>query len=113
MTADDVLGAESSDSDDRSALDEAKDFLCEMLSHGAVEGKAIYRQADDAGHAKRTIDRAKRELGIRSTKGTLTGPWRWDLPPKVAKDSEDCHENLMATFDNVGNLRGGNGIDSP
>ena len=117
MTADDVredgLGAESSDSDDRSALDEAKDFLCEMLSRGAVEGKTIYRQADNAGHAKRTIYRAKRALGIRSSKTTLTGPWRWELPPNVAKDPEECHENLTATFGNVGNLRAGMGIDSP
>ena len=113
MTADDVLGTESSDSDDRSALEEAKDFLCEMLSRGGIEGKVIYRQADDAGHSKRTIDRAKRELGIRSTKATLSGPWRWDLPPKVATTPKDCHGNVMATFGNVGNLRARNDTDSP
>lgn len=113
ITADDVLGAESSDSDDRSALDEAKDFLCEMLCGGAVEGKAIYRQADEAGHAKRTIDRAKRELGIRSTKGALSGPWRWDLPTKIAKNAVGCHEKVMATLGDVGNLRLPNGVTVP
>ena len=87
------------------ALEDAKDFLIETLDHGPVEGKVIYRQAEDAGHAKRTIDRAKRELGIRSSKGSMNSPWRWELPPKVAKVAEGCHTKLMATFDDVGNLR--------
>jgi putative DNA primase/helicase len=104
-TADDVLAAESSPGDDRSALEDAKDFLIETLDHGPVEGKVIYRQAEDAGHAKRTIDRAKRELGISSSKGSMNSPWRWELPPKVAKVAEGCHTKLMATFDDVGNLR--------
>ena len=104
-TADDVLAAESSPGDDRSALEDAKGFLCEMLAAGPVEGKVIYCQADDAGHAKRTIDRAKRELNVESRKASMTSPWRWELPPKLAKVAEDCHTKLMATFDNVGNLR--------
>jgi putative DNA primase/helicase len=106
-TADDVLAAESSPGDDRSALEDAKDFLCEMLAAGPVEGKTIYRQAEEAGHAKRTIDRAKRELNVDSRKASasMNGPWRWELPPKVAKVAEDCHTKLLATFDDVGNLR--------
>jgi len=108
VTADDVLATESSPSDDRSALEDAKDFLFEMLAPGPVEGKAIYRQANDAGHSKRTIDRAKRELSIRSSKATMSGPWRWELPTKVAKDTEHCHEKAMATFGDVGNLRAPN-----
>jgi hypothetical protein len=105
------LAAESSPGDDRSALEDAKTFLCEMLAAGPVEGKAMYRQADDAGHAKRTIDRAKRELGVRSSKASMNSPWRWELMPKVAKVAEDCHTKLMATFDDVGSLRNGTNPD--
>lgn len=104
MTADDVL-SESPSGDDRSALEEAKEFLAEMLDRGPVEGRVIYRQADDAGHAKRTVDRAKRELGIQSRKSSMTSPWRWELPTKVATATEHCHQNSVATLGNIGNLR--------
>jgi len=93
VTADDVLGAETSGGHGKGALEEAKEFLRDVLSRGGIEGTAIYRQADDAGHSKRTIDRAKRELGIRSSKSTFTSPWRWDLPannPNDADITQDC-----------------------
>jgi putative DNA primase/helicase len=107
-TADEVLSAEDSRGDARRIMVAAKEFLCEMLADGPVDSTTIYMQADAEGHSKRTIDRAKRDLGIRSDKTSMNGGWRWELPPKDANQVEHCHAKVMATFDDFGNLRANN-----
>jgi hypothetical protein len=66
-----------------------------VLENGPVLAKEIYREAEEAGHARRTLHRAKAALGIEARKegldGGITGPWKWALPAKVAKLAEGCH----------------------
>ncbi|MFZ5897865.1 MAG: AAA family ATPase [Bacillota bacterium] len=82
LTADKLLGPPAG-SEERSAVEEAQDFLQDLLADGPVEAKAVMKEAKAAGIADITLRRAKTALGItvkRSTRpGERTGPWVWSL----------------------------------
>jgi hypothetical protein len=65
---------------------EAREFLLGRLASGPVSSDDLIEEAGQEGIAKRTLDRAKKELGIKSRKerGKLGGLWVWELPPKMA-----------------------------
>jgi putative DNA primase/helicase len=68
----------------RTAKRKAREFLLERLEAGPAKADDIIDEAKQEGIAKRTLDRAKKELGIKSRKehGRTDGPWVWELPPK-------------------------------
>ena len=97
-----------------SALDEAKDFLHHLLANGELSQKQIEVEAKGAGLSMRTVNRAKKELNIRSKKSSLDNCWYWSLTGNIAKNEQHCQEshinnvatlatlpkNTMATLDN-------------
>ena len=66
-----------------SARDEAKKFLTDILANGPMLQSEIQDAAEDNGIAKRTLERAKRELGIKAEKDGTAGRWSWRLPDSV------------------------------
>lgn len=72
----------------RSALDDAVDFLRELLTDGPVPVTDLYAEATAAGIARRTLERAKNQLGVRSVRPDgFTGPWSWALAaPYIANE---------------------------
>jgi hypothetical protein len=48
-----------------------------------VPATEIQEAANANGIAERTLDRAKRELGIKAEKKGQSGPWQWRLPEAV------------------------------
>jgi putative DNA primase/helicase len=64
---------------------EARDFLLERLEAGPVMADDIIEEAKQEGIAKRTLDRAKKELGVKSRKtpSKFDGEWFWELPAKT------------------------------
>ena len=80
-----------------SALEEAKDFLIELLSQGSLPQKQIQKDAKSAGHSWSTLKRAKKALTIRSKKES--DGWYWRLENNNAKldqECQECHTNSMA-----------------
>ena len=71
-------------------MEEAKQFLLDVLSEGQEEGqKEIKQQAQEAGFAWRTVRRAKELLGVEAIReGGIgeKGRWIWRLTkkPKVS-----------------------------
>lgn len=64
---------------------EAVDFLCEVLQAGQVAAEKVKAEARAAGISQRTLDRAKRELGIRARPVPDDDGgrhWFWSLPEK-------------------------------
>jgi hypothetical protein len=63
---------------------EAREFLLDRLGAGPVRAEEIIDEAKQEGIAKRTLDRAKKDLGIKSRKtpSKFDGEWYWELPPK-------------------------------
>ena len=83
-TADDLTRPAASP-DERSALDDAVDFLKIELAERLVQVTALRAAAEQAGHAWRTVERAKTKLGVVAEKAGAAWSWRLpDGPPKAA-----------------------------
>lgn len=78
LTAGDLQAPEST-SEERSALEEAKDFLIEMTAEGPRPSKELKAEAEARGLAWRTIDRAKAAAGVKSVKRHFSGEWVFEL----------------------------------
>lgn len=78
----DLLDAPSSEK--HTERDEAADFLVGELADGPRPAEEIKREADDAGISWRTVERAKRALGVKAIRVSSgnegRGRWEWDLP---------------------------------
>lgn len=99
------LLAETEGGEGGSDLEAAKEFLLAELANGSVGAKSIKISSEHAGHAWRTIRRAKDALGVIAEKVGLKEGWRWSLPPKMSKLPEDAQQNEVDTFGTVGHLR--------
>jgi len=77
-TADALLAAPTAP-EERSALDEAMEFLRDVLGNGPVWSKQVQKDAREADVTEITLKRAKAALGIRSEKQG-DGSWAWALP---------------------------------
>ncbi len=65
------------------AWGDAMGWLLQTLTGGPMPVEWVKRAAEEAGHAWHTVERAKRELGVRSDRvGGLgkEGRWEWALP---------------------------------
>jgi hypothetical protein len=72
-----LLGSE----DERSAIQEAEEFLRDYLSDGARQPAAeIYREAAKLRIADTTLKRARRKLGVETEKAGFNRGWEWWLP---------------------------------
>lgn len=72
----DLLAQPATD-EERSARDEAADFLRAALAEGPVPAGTVRAEAHEAGIANRTLDRAKKVVGVRARK--LREGWVWEL----------------------------------
>ena len=90
MSADEAMAALAGGPEGRNALEEAKQFLIEVLGQGGQEDqKEIKRQAEEAGFGWRTVRRAKELLRVEACReGGIgeKGRWVWRLSktPKVS-----------------------------
>lgn len=80
-SARDILGdvEDNGEGDERSELEEACDFLRELLCEGPVATKRIKADADGAGHAWATVRRAQKAIGAEAKKQGMGGGWVWQL----------------------------------
>jgi putative DNA primase/helicase len=121
MTLEDIANA-MTDKKPRPA-EMAKAMLLRMLTGSEVMQKDIEAQAEALDISWRTVMRAKKVLGIMSSKHRFDGQWTWSLPPEgqdfryLAKvvNSEECQTppvNKVASFDESGNVRETNNANS-
>lgn len=75
ITADEVLGGIAPRAN---KLEQAKQLLRELAeTSNAVHSNEIFDMADKQGISKRTLENAKKELGIRARK--INNSWYWEL----------------------------------
>jgi putative DNA primase/helicase len=88
------------DHDDESALGDATQCLGEILCDGQPhEANEVTREARDAGHAERTIRRAREKLGIRPERNGKTRKWYWQLSGQdgqIPRTRNDGHLGHLA-----------------
>jgi putative DNA primase/helicase len=95
-----------SDPEEHSALGEAKEFLLEELKAGPVPVKKIYAEARDAGHSEKTLNRAKKELGIKAAKAGFSGGWAWNIPPQNPQGGQGGQDWPPSGLNNEGGQGG-------
>lgn len=95
----------------RSAVEVAAAFLLDALAQGPTPAKAVQEQAAARGMAKRTIERAKDDLGVLVEKVAgrgRGGGWVWRLPPDKAANTHvgDVVGDVVASPDGTGPREG-------
>jgi hypothetical protein len=61
-----------------SAGSDAKAWLAQYLAAGPVLAETLFKDGREAGHSKRTVERAKKALGVKSDReGGIGGSGRW------------------------------------
>lgn len=83
-----------------SMLNEAACWLSRELEGGPCDALDVETRAQGAGIARRTLDRAKRTIGVRSVKDGKGGSWRWQLP----NEGEPCQTPSSFANGSLGNL---------
>jgi len=74
ITPDDIINYNAKkEKEDKSKIGEAADFLSEILADGALPTAEAIELAEEAGIAKRTLERARKDMGIKSKK--VDGVW--------------------------------------
>jgi hypothetical protein len=97
--------------EDRSATDEAVDWLSEVLSAGRVKAGEVQKEARQAGITDKALRRARERLGVKPAKHEFLGGWWWSLPSQDAQDAQDAHDcdtKKRGIFEGEGHLRAGN-----
>jgi hypothetical protein len=79
MTADEALTAHSAAADERGELDDAVEWLTNLLADGPRPARDVEREAKDAGISLGTLRRAKPKARVVSRKPAFGGPWDWAL----------------------------------
>jgi putative DNA primase/helicase len=77
-TARELMAVEQPDNEGE--REDAEAFLIDTLKDGPVLSKEIREAASAHGHSWRTIERVKREMGIRAVKQGVRDGWAWQLP---------------------------------
>lgn len=89
-----TLTDQPQDDGERTALDEALDFLRDILANGPTMTTAIQKSAREAGIAWDTVRRAQRRLRISPQKAReQDGHWTWALPVDVVAPVQDHNIN--------------------
>lgn len=106
----DILAeADTSGEDGINTLAQCKTFLLDLLADGPVSSKQIKTDAEGAGHAWRTVQRAQKVLGIEAYKDGMRGGWFWRLSTNPPEDRQENPKNAnikkWRSSENVGGLR--------
>ncbi len=95
------------DEESKSSLDQAKDFLQELLADGPVESNEVWKAARATGIAERTLKRAKEQLGVEAhhkIPGDPKSPWQWEPAPRGPRKPLGGQENVWHSRGDVGPL---------
>ena len=96
LSPDDLLSSYKPDTQEAtSKLDEAKAFLHLLLDEGPKKSKNIKAEATEKGIATKTLERAKNELELKSTRVNPSGEaqgkgeWYWHYGKQIVSVDKD------------------------
>ncbi len=96
------LAAGGDPNERRGQLEEAADFLTNLLRDGAWHDRAaVERDGKAAGHSRSTLDRARRRLNIESNREGFPARASWRLPVASTVSDKDGWSNREAP-ENIG-----------
>ena len=78
ITPDDILSFNARKvKEEKSKVDEAAEFLFDVLSDGAVPATEVMEQADEMEISRKTLERARKAAGVKSNR--VDGHWVWSV----------------------------------
>ena len=105
MTANQAMAAEMGGTEGGRVINEAKEFLEEILASGPAPQKEVKAAAEGAGISWPSVRRAKERLGVTAVRESVgasgAGRWLWSLPARPTHDPQGAQG---AHFSNVGTL---------
>jgi hypothetical protein len=87
------LGGPPPDADQRSAREEARDFLLQTLADGPRPQVEIQAEAAKIHISIASLRRAKGDLGVKASK--LPDHWEWSLPPRPEGDGSGSSQDVQ------------------
>ena len=106
LGASEILGSDVFNTDEKSVLEEACEFLLDLLKFGPLSAADIFKQARQNGFSEKTLRRAKGFLKVKSQKSG--NQWNWVLiSPKSDKQEQGgqgAHDFLSGNDDHLGHL---------
>jgi hypothetical protein len=109
----DALLAVPQTPEEKSAFDEAKEFLLEILAKGMINANEILKEAKRAGISEKTLKKAKKALAVRSEKSEFGGGWFWRLGDEEGQESpKGVIKNIWTSSENLAPF-GENDQDAP
>lgn len=106
LTASDILASDIN-GEDGSALEDAEEFLQEMLFNGQPKSaKEIIKESAANGIAQRTLARAKKSLDIKSYRSNDVWYWRLEKAMATMPEKQECQDIHMAKLASLPNLAG-------
>jgi hypothetical protein len=103
------------DQRDMTAIQEAQEFLRDVLSSGSKPVNDVRKEAKAAGIAETTLRRAKDRLGVVASKTSISGGWEWRFPDVEdgQKSPSRSGERLRENQEKDERLRGAPSTCSP
>ncbi len=101
ISADQAMAALASAPEGRSVIEEAKQFLIEMLGPGEVPAKDVKTAATDQMISTATLRRAKEAIGVKSRRDGFGcgGKVFWSLSSAIdAQNAHRCSQQRMSTY---------------
>lgn len=84
-TAKELIAQAEAQSNDDGKLEDAMQWLSEILAEGPVKASDVLKEGRIMGFSKSTLKRAKKRLGVGSTKVGFSSGWGWLLPVNSAE----------------------------
>jgi len=79
-------------------LADAKRFLADLLADGSMRAGDVFKDADQAGYSKRSLQRAANAIKVERHKDGMRGGWIWRLPPKMPNIPEGAIDARLQTL---------------
>lgn len=97
------------------SVEDAKQFLRDLLANGRLPVKTIMAEAEDAGHSRTTIRRAQKALGVEAVRDGFGrgGRWTWSLPNHRCSNLPiDAQQKMVSIYGKSEHLCAGDGPSS-
>lgn len=112
VTADEVMTPQG-DPEERSATDEAQDWLRTLLKSGSMKAAEVQKEARHAGISEKSLRRARERIGIKPYKREFSGGWWWGINGgEDAQDAQGAHTRMVGNFEGEGHLGRPSGCNS-
>ncbi len=109
IRAADILAHEPDEA--RRERSDAAEWLCSELSHGPVLTNDLQSRSRSAGHAWRTVRRAKDQIGVKARRTGVGGKWQWWHPDDVHQGGQVTPSQNVGQVGHVGHVNGQGGQD--